>query len=350
MEKFGFIVQKEQEVIVDNLTPEHREILLSFKQVRVINEIKVVKNCRYRIIILVDQPYSVSFVSSDINHLKSNRTAISEVNGILRRAKVIDDQIQMEIESVRNNFSKFTHNLKSLCTLNIQEIEFFSPLSSTEDFKISRLKDWEIYVKELKSSDVKDLAKGLMRVYKNSQHIQNDILVYESLFHGTDMVIQKSDHSVHKVITRAVLCCASLLLEKDVRIKFGEANWTINVDYTSTQVALFYVMDNVIKYIKPDTDLEISFFRDKVLKETTVEFKMQSLYVGKDEEYRLFEEGYSGKYAISSNLKGLGLGFSRAEELLHKNNARLQFISSGRIIESFLNRSYGENTIKIIFR
>lgn len=347
---FHFHLKKEGETLIDTLPIELKKIINDLPSNELnINKIIKNKNKKYRVIIETNEKYTLKFISSDKDHLKSKKLSQSDADSIIARNKKIDEIISKERKNISENFSKFTHNLKTLCTMSIQDIELFSPMGSTDDFNISKLKDWSIFISELESSEKIELAKTLMRIYKNMQHTQNDITVYEYLFNNVPVKTKITDHSIHKLITRSVLCCASLLLEKGVTIKFGEADWPVQIDYASTQVALFYVMDNIIKYIKPNTDLVISFVYEKARKKTIVTFKMESLFVSKNEENRIFDEGYSGKQAIDCNMNGKGLGMFTAKKLLNENKANIRFLTKGVSSDLFLNRKYSENEITLEF-
>ncbi|UGS48668.1 HAMP domain-containing histidine kinase (plasmid) [Kosakonia cowanii] len=325
------------------------ETIEAINKKNTINEVITVSNGdRYRLTIKEEKGYKIAFISNIQDHIRSSKLSIADVNSILSRAKMIDESISKAKKEVRDNFSKFTHNLKTLCTMSIQDIEVFSPTGSTADLKISKLSDWKIYVSELESEDKTELAKTLMRIYKNMQHVQNDIMVYEYLFDGISITKKPNDHSIHKIITRSVLCCASILLEKGVRIKFGNSTWPIKIDYTSSQVALFYIMDNIIKYIKPNTDLDIKFEKNKTGKIVVI-FEMESLFVEKSEEKKIFEEGYSGRHSVHANMSGKGLGMYTAKKILEENNASIIFLSTGEPTDAFLHRKYGKNKITITF-
>lgn len=347
---FHFLLENDGGVITDLLPIKIKEhVLPNNIGTRIKNELITIEDKRYRLVIITQDVYRVFFVSRDSNHIKSKKLANSDADSIISRSINIERMIRNEKIKTEENFSKFTHNLKTLCTMSIQDIEYFSPMGSTNDFNISKLKDWGMFISELESAEKIELAKTLMRIYKNMQHIQNDISVYEYLFNDVELKTKITDHSIHKVITRSVLCCASLLLEKGVTIKFGDADWPVQVDYSSTQVALFYIMDNIIKYTKPNTDLIISFNHDKQRKKKIVHFKMESLFVSKNEVEKIFLEGFSGSQAIECNMSGKGLGMFTARKLLEENSATINFSSKGVQSDLFLNRRYSENEIVIEF-
>lgn len=84
-------------------------------------------------------------------------------------------------------------------------------------------------------------------------------------------------------------------------------------------------------------------------KKTIVTFKMESLFVSKNEENRIFDEGYSGKQAIDCNMNGKGLGMFTAKKLLNENKANIRFLTKGVSSDLFLNRKYSENEITLEF-
>ncbi|EGX5391171.1 sensor histidine kinase [Salmonella enterica] len=345
---FCFILEKSGEKIIDNVSPDYKDVLLSLPKTDNLNSI-INESKKTRAVIIKRGDYKVLLLSTNKDHIKSKLVAKSDAENIINRAKHIDESIKQEKLNIRTNFSRFTHNIKTLCTMSIQDIDYFSPTGSTEDIQSSKLKNLRLFKEELELADIAELAKAMMRIYKNMQHIENDITVYDYLFNGIPLNKKIRDHSVHKVITRSVLCCASILYEKGVTIKLGDASWPIKVDYTSTQVALFYIMDNIIKYIKPDSELVIDFEQNKPEKTTVVTFKMHSLYVKKSEQDKIFDEGYSGHFASKCHMSGKGLGMYTARKILEENNAKVRFIASDDEISNFLDRKYAQNKVKITF-
>lgn len=313
------------------------------------NSVLEVDNKKIRVIVNRNDGVEIYLSSEKPLHIKKEELLDIELNFIKSRLKDIVEDIGKEKDRIRSAFLRLTHNIKTLSTLNIQDIDFFSPMGSTDDFNLRKLSDWELYVKELDNDSKTQLAKMLLRVYKNTQHIQNDLIVYNRLFNNINEEKDYSHHHIHKVIMRSVLSCASPLIESGVRLNIGESDKTVFIDYTSIQVALFYILDNIVKYIRPNTELKITFHHDKKTKENTVSFEMESLHVRKDEVDRIFDDGFSGRAAKLCKKNGSGIGLFVAKKLIEENNSKIEFVTDGKVKETVIGRPFGKNTIKITF-
>lgn len=313
-------------------------------------EKNIISENKYRVVIAKGSIYKVIMISSIKAHKKSKKVSNSECYAILQRCSKMDEMIKNEQENIKKKFSMFTHNIKTICTMSLQEIDTFSPTGLTSEPSQEKLNDHKLFKKEIEKSSYSNLASKIMRVYKNMQNIGNDIQVYDHLYNNVSLDTTVRYHSAHKIVTRSVLCCASLLHENKIPISIEPFNEPVKVDFESVQVALFYVMDNIVKYTKPQTRLEISFNKQKERKEIEVIFKTRSLYVEKSEETKIFENSFSGKQAIQCKKNGSGVGMFAAKEMLKLSNARIDFISSDENLEHTLGRVYSDNKVVITFQ
>jgi len=112
--------------------------------------------------------------------------------------------------------------------------------------------------------------------------------------------------------------------DKDVIVKVNEYDGRINIDYETMHVALYHIIENAAKYVRPKTNLFINF------KENThtlkVEFVMESLFIEELEKDRIYEEGYSGLNVKNIGKQGEGIGMYRILRLVKLNNAKFETI------------------------
>jgi len=346
---FCFRLSKGSDIVFNNIKDTDNDEINQYITDGDQNKKIKLKGSDARIIKKTKGSLEVIIVSTINLHLKRESILDAEADFILSRVDEINEELNQKIKKINSSFLMLTHNIKTLSTLNIQDIECFSPMGSTQDINVRKLSDWTIFVNELDNDDKLQLAKMLLRIYKNNQHIQNDIIVYNRLLNNIEEEKEFIYHPLHKVVMRSVFSCASLLLEEGVKLNLGQTENFVHIDYTSIQVALFYILENIVKYIKPNTQLNIRFESDKKNKTNSVLFEMESLLVRKDEIPRLFDEGFSGQEAIKSKKSGSGIGLFISKKLINENNANISFISNGEITYSSMGRNFSKNTIRIDF-
>lgn len=340
----------DNKVIYDDISDKNLPELASNFDKSSFNEKINLKDKTYRLVIKSESASKVIMLSDLGQHLRQGNLMLAEANFILSRLDAISTSIDSTKLKINDAFQRLTHNIRTLSTLNIQDIECFSPMGSTQDSNIRKLSDWKIFVNELDNDEKPQLAKMLLRVYKNTQHIQNDIVVYNRLFNNVDEKKEFAHHPLHKVVMRSVLSCASPLMEAGVKLEIGQTENSVLIDYTSFQVALFYILENIVKYIRPNTTLSIKFDYNRKVKVKSVVFEMESLLVKKHEVNKIFDEGFSGQEAIKCKKNGSGIGLFIAKKLINENNADIKFITDGEVKDIAIGRSFGKNVIRIDFQ
>lgn len=346
---FSLVIYKNDMCLINNIQDEVKYFFnsLDFQES---NYVKKINNKNYRIVINEKPPYRVIMISNIKAHIKSKKVAFSECYAMLERCFYLDDMLEKEQSYIKDRFSIFTHNIKTICTMTLQEIDIYSPTGLTSEPATEDLNDYALFKREVERADPKKLSSMIMRIYKNLQNIENDISSYDFTYNKTKSRANVRPHSIHKIISRGVLCCASVLHEEKILISIDSFNEPVKVDFESVQIALFYVMDNIIKYTKPQTTLNISFEKNKINKEISVIFKINSLLVDKDEEEKIFEDQFSGRQAIKCQKNGYGIGMFNAKKMLAISEARIQFLSSTENLSTFLGRTYADNKIIITFK
>jgi len=346
---FLFSIYDGKKIIYDGIKTIEKEDAQKYILQDNINEKTKIKEVDVRILTKKQSDIKITIISSLDQHVRRKETVEAEACYMLSRLDFINEELTSKAKKINSAFLMLTHNIKTLSTLNIQDIECFSPMGSTQDINVRKLSDWHIFVSELDNEDKLQLAKMLLRVYKNNQHIQNDIIVYNRLLNNIEEEKEFIHHPLHKVVMRSVFSCASLLLEEGVNLNLGQTDKFIFIDYTSIQVALFYILENIVKYIKPNTTLNIKFEFNKKKKTNSVLFEMESLLVKKDEVNRIFENGFSGSEAIKSKKNGSGIGLFISKKLINENDADISLITNSEVSFASMGRHFSKNVIRIDF-
>ena len=132
--------------------------------------------------------------------------------------------------------------------------------------------------------------------------------------------------------------------DNDVRVKISETKETALLDYETFNISLYYIIENITKYIRPGSQLDVNISRDSY--SLKIEFSMVSLYLHPEEEIKIFMEGYSGIEAKKISKNGSGLGLFTAKKYLAKSNADVCLIAFRDVdFEEFCNRVYCRNKI-----
>ena len=80
----------------------------------------------------------------------------------------------------------------------------------------------------------------------------------------------------------------------------------LRVDYPTISVILGHLWNNAIKYVHPNSTLDINFQSNG--KHLVTKIKMFSLKIENEEIEDIYQEGYSGKWAKMISKEGHGIG------------------------------------------
>lgn len=179
--------------------------------------------------------------------------------------------------------------------------------------------------------DVRQAALTFFRMAKFNLSIKAEFSIYEKLLQGGEKLkLEKRNHNIRDVIMIVLYMFFNDFNEKDVYIDIEEYYEKVYVDFESIQVAIYHIIENAAKYIAPKTNANITF---KIEKHTQyIIFAMTSLYINQDEEFEIFNEGYSGIVAKQLKKAGKGIGMYRAKRLIELNNGTLT-VEAGEAIK-----------------
>ena len=116
-------------------------------------------------------------------------------------------------------------------------------------------------------------------------------------------------------------------------------------DYESIHVALYHLVENSVKYVKPYTGLSIEIFRDN--DKVTLEFDMNSLAIYEHEIDSIFDDGYSGDLSKKTGKAGSGIGLSRVKDILAINNSKISVSIDEATRQEQDNAHYQRNIFRI---
>jgi K+-sensing histidine kinase KdpD len=91
-------------------------------------------------------------------------------------------------------------------------------------------------------------------------------------------------------------------------------------DYEAFRVAVHHLLDNAAKYAMPDSNIEISFRKEKDF--FVSQFNMMSMEILPDEITKINSEGYSGHFPKKAKKNGQGIGMGIINKMLPLNGAK----------------------------
>ena len=132
--------------------------------------------------------------------------------------------------------------------------------------------------------------------------------------------------------------------KKSIIIRVEEWRKASLIDYNTFLMATYYIIENALKYCRDNSCIDVKFVVAK--KELKISFEMTSLFIEHEDEKRLFEEGYSGHYAIKNNLNGHGIGMFNASKLIELNEGTM-CVEAGEIDSYRGDTPYAKNIFYI---
>ncbi len=299
-------------------------------------------NIRY--VKISNSKYTIFALTTKTQYIKSSRKFNTEVQLIL---DCMDDAIKFRSDFVKNTHehtNRLIHNLVTLNAHNMQEVYSIIPQEVLAD---KRNKQWKKVITEHVQEDLSEAALSLVRIAKNSLKMKTERSVYDSLRNGKVSLEQKNHH-IHRVLMNLFYVFFPDFTDKDVLVNVERTTLQSVFDYETVTVALYYILDNIVKYIKPNSELTVSIDKEQFSSKITITFDMLSIKVDESELEKIFEEGVSGHHATRCGKAGQGIGMGRARELLKINNMDIHFEPVKDTELNQLHYCYQRNLVKVI--
>jgi signal transduction histidine kinase len=178
------------------------------------------------------------------------------------------------------------------------------------------------FVEGIVKDEPKETALALLKIAKNNAAMKVEFSVFKKLF-DSNPDLQKREHNVHKVLMNVFYLFFPDFTDKNVKVIVGDNynKYTAFFDYESLHVALYHIVENAAKYIRPNTTLTVSINNHIGLSEIIMD--MISIEIKQDEKNRIFDEGVSGYLACKIGKAGAGIGMSRAKKIIELNSGSI---------------------------
>jgi signal transduction histidine kinase len=221
--------------------------------------------------------------------------------------------IQELEDELSQSFNRMTKELSSIETLRSDFIssfshEFKTPIVSIRGF--AKLLREGGLTDEERDEYLEIIFTESERLAKLSTNILN-LSKYEAI----ETITDKSSFRLDEQIRRAILMSAPKWEEKSINIDIQMDNATFSGDADLTQQIWINLLDNAIKFSKPEGNISITLMD----LDSSISFAIQDDGMGMDEETkaRIFDKFYQGDKSHAQDGNGLGLPMVKRVAELH---------------------------------
>lgn len=255
-------------------------------------------------------------LSYDKNRINSKKLMASEMDVFFSAATVIESAIQRAEDRTR----RLLHNLKTLTAKTSQEIF----LIAQQDALMMNPREALPYVAREIADNPETAARALLEILKHQAAQKAEYTAFDRLS-GKLKVDAIEQHEIHRVLMNVFYLFFGEFIEKKVRVDVQPTFLQAKFDYDSIHVCIYYLVENAVKYTRPKSDFSVSC-RDDGNGFLDIRFSMESIIIESGEREKIFDEGYSGINAVSSELNGAGLGLYLARAMARLNGGQLNVI------------------------
>jgi len=299
----------------------------------------------YRFCKLSKDGNNILGITDNVDMIKSAKTMAKEMSFLFRSIESLRVAYLMAQNEATIHVKRLIHNLVTLNAHNIQEVYSIIP----QEIMQNKKSGWKERVVERVNSDPYEASLSLVRIAKNSLKMKTEIDVYNTLQSDKPEITLRS-HEIHRVLMNVLYVFFPDFTDKGVKVNVSESTIRTAIDYETFQVAVYHIIENTVKYIKPDSPLDINIIKNSQTNKISITFKMNSLSIEAEEIDKIFEEGYSGNVARKCQRSGSGIGLARARALLKYNNANLTIEAKYETAKiSILDHVYQDNIFSINF-
>lgn len=279
--------------------------------------------------------------SNKSDYIKSAQKFRTKLETILSSIAYVEKAIGTHRDATNANTRRLIHNLTSLNAHIIQEIYSLVP----QELLASKSRNHIDVVLRIISESPREAALAFLAIAKANASMKTEFSVFKNLFNPQPH-LQRKHHVVHKVLMNILYLFFPDFTDKDVYVSVNESTLTAWFDYESIHVALYHLIDNSSKYIKPRSQLSIGIFEQN--KNAIISFKMTSLKIAEDEIQTIFEEGFSGELAKKTGKSGNGIGTFIMKKMIDLNGGALNVNIHPETVKSIMGIEYQENDFEIV--
>lgn len=250
--------------------------------------------------------------SNSKDYYSSSKTFINKLESILYGLK----EIELIKEKLNLDSQKLIHNLTKTNGHNIQELYAVVP----QELLTQNLNQQLASIQKILIDNPEEAARTFLRIAKNNAAMKVEFSVINKLMEG-ETTIRNRRHQIRKVTLNLFHIFFQDFKDINVYVQFEDNDDYLIFDYEILHVALYHLIDNSTKYVRPNSTLYVKF--QKNIDDFYLKLEMSSLKISNEEKRNLFQEGFSGLIAIKLGKSGKGLGLGTTAKILELNNAEL---------------------------
>jgi light-regulated signal transduction histidine kinase (bacteriophytochrome) len=253
------------------------------------------------------------------------------------------NEIENGIKKIeQQKVNRLVHNLTSINAYNIQEIYDLIPQSVLAS-------NWKEQIKFIQKEVIKNpkaTAMMFLRIAKNNIHMKSEFSIYRKLDREDKTPLEFQSFSIKNILLNVLHTFFADFSEKQIYVEVGEFYNKAKVDYETIQIAFYHLIENALKYTKPNSKINVDF--EDGVEEFLIKFKMISTYIKPEERELIFNEGYSGEIAKKTGKSGDGIGMWRIKQMMRLNSGNFEVIF-GDEIEKIIGISFTTNIFILKF-
>jgi len=246
-------------------------------------------------------------------------------------------------KSEQQKVNRLIHNLTSINGYNIQEIYDLVPQSVLA----SNWKNQIEYIEKEVLKNPKEAAMMFLRIAKNNIHMKSEFSIYRKLDREDSIPLEFTQLSIRNVIINILHTFFADFSSKGIYVDVAEFYEKVKIDYETIQVAIYHLIDNALKYTKPNSNISIDFVIEQT--DILVRFGMTSTHVKPTERFLVFTEGYSGEIPKKMGKNGDGIGLWRIKQMMELNSGSCS-AEFGDTIERKIGFEFSYNVFILKFK
>ena len=181
-------------------------------------------------------------------------------------------------------------------------------------------------------SNMTDEQKGYINMVFESNkkmiYLVNELLDISRIEGGKELQLIKSPGNIMDVINDVVDEQKGLITQKNIRLILDipeQQSVVINMDKEKIRQVFMNLVNNAIKYSRPEGEIKISLhIEDDKL---SVSVADNGIGIPKEQQERIFEKFFRGENAVKMQAQGTGLGLYVAQQVIKDHGGILNFSS-----------------------
>lgn len=212
---------------------------------------------------------------------------------------VLDEADKSMVENV-NKYKHMGEDYKDYIELWIHEIKI--PIATSK-----------MIIENNKNEVTKSIDEELDRVEK---------YIEQALYYARSNTVEK-DYYIKKVILKDIVNESikkdkNILIQEKICLNLHDLEFEVNTDSKWIVFILNQIIQNSVKYKKPDTNLALEMFAKQGAENVILYIKDNGIGIKKGEITRVFEKGFTGMNGRNINKKSTGIGLYICKNLCTK--------------------------------